>query len=273
MCLAGMTRVFGHAISAVSEDAINRSCMALRPEIRILNAPADLFQAAATEFAALASQAVQSNGRFSLALSGGSTPKSLYALLASGSVPNIPWEQIFCFFGDERFVPPDDADSNYRMARETGMFSKVPSDHVFRVRSEEKDADSAALDYEQTLRNFFGLRPGQVPRFDLVLLGLGPDGHTASLFPGTAALNERSRLVVANWVEKFQTSRITLTLPVLNGAACVMFLASGPDKANIVREVLENENANLPAQNVRPADGRLLWLLDRAAGSRLSQAV
>jgi 6-phosphogluconolactonase len=240
------------------------------PDIRILNTPADLFQAAAAEFAALAWDAAQSNGRFSVALSGGSTPKSLYELLASGSIPNIPWDKIFFFFGDERFVPPDHPDSNYRMAREAGLFAKVPDDHVFRVRTEEKDADTAALDYEQTLRKFFGLRPGELPRFDLVLLGLGPDGHTASLFPGTAALNEKSRLVVANWIEKFQTYRITLTLPVLNHAACIVFLVSGQDKAKIVREVLENENANLPSQKVHPANGRLLWLLDGAAGSGLS---
>jgi 6-phosphogluconolactonase len=244
--------------------------MLAQPEIRIVNTPAELFQAAATEFATLASQAVQSHGRFSVALSGGSTPKTLYALLASGSVPNIPWDKIFFFFGDERFVPPDHPDSNYRMAREAGLFAKVPDDHVFRLRTEEKDADTAALQYEQTLGKFFGLQPGEFPRFDLVLLGLGPDGHTASLFPGTAALNEKIRLVVANWVDKFQSYRITLTLPVLNRAACVLFLVSGADKANIVREVLKNENANLPSQKVRPADGKLLWLLDRAAGGGLS---
>ena len=240
------------------------------PEIRIWNTPADLFQAAAAEFGALAWDAAQSQGRFSVALSGGSTPKSLYELLASGSIPNIPWDKIFFFFGDERFVPPDHPDSNYRMAREAGLFAKVPDDHVFRVPTEEKDADTAALDYEQTLRKFFSVKPGEFPRFDLVLLGLGPDGHTASLFPGTAALNEKNRLVVANWIEKFQTYRITLTLPVLNHAACVMFLVSGQDKAKIVPEVLENENANLPSQKVHPADGRLLWLLDGAAGSGLS---
>jgi 6-phosphogluconolactonase len=243
--------------------------MPAQPEIRIVNTPAELFQAAATEFTTLALQAVQSRGRFSVALSGGSTPKTLYALLASGSLPNIPWEKIFFFFGDERFVPPDHPDSNYRMAREAGLFAKVPDDHVFRLRTEEKDADTAALQYEQTVQRFFGLQPGEFPRFDLVFLGLGPDGHTASLFPGTAALNEKSRLVVANWVDKFQTYRITLTLPVLNRAACVLFLISGADKANIVREVLKNANANLPSQKVRPADGRLLWLLDRGAASGL----
>jgi 6-phosphogluconolactonase len=241
-----------------------------QPEIRISNTPADLFQAAATEFARLASQAVQSNGRFAVALSGGSTPKSFYAILASGSLPNIPWKKIFFFFGDERFVPSDHPDSNYRMAREAGLFSKAPEENVFRVLTEGKDADTAARAYDQTLRNFFGLQPGEFPRFDLVLLGLGPDGHTASLFPGTAALNEKTSLVVANWVDRFQTYRLTMTLPVLNRAACVMFLVSGADKANIVREVLENEDANLPSQKVRPVDGPLLWLLDRAAGSGLS---
>jgi 6-phosphogluconolactonase len=241
-----------------------------QPEIRVLNTPADLFQAAASEFATLAAQAVRSSGRFTVALSGGSTPRNLYALLASGSIPNIPWEKIFFFFGDERFVPPEHPDSNYRMVREAGLFSKVPEDNVFGVPTEITDADSAARAYEQTLGKFFGLQPGEFPRFDLVLLGLGPDGHTASLFPGTAALNEKISLVVANWVEKFQTYRITLTLPVLNRAACVMFLVSGADKADIVREVLKNKDANLPSQKVHPADGRLLWLLDRAAGGGLS---
>jgi 6-phosphogluconolactonase len=242
-----------------------------QPELRVLNTAAELFQAAATEFATLAWQAVQRDGRFTVALSGGSTPKSLYALIASGSIPNIPWERIFFFFGDERFVPPAHPDSNYRMAREAGLFSKVPEGNVFRVLTEEKDADTAARAYEQTLRKFFGVPPNEFPRFDLVLLGLGPDGHTASLFPGTAALNEKRLWVVSNWVDKFQAYRLTLTLPVLNRAACVMFLVSGADKANIVREALENESANLPSQKVRPADGRLLWLLDRAAGGSLSR--
>lgn len=244
--------------------------MPVQPEIRILNTPADLFQAAADEFAALAAQAVQSHGRFTVALSGGSTPKSLYSLLASGSIPNIPWEKIFFFFGDERFVPPDHPDSNYRMVHETGLFSKVFNDQVFRVPTEEKDPDIAARDYERTLQKFFNLKPGEFPRFDLILLGLGPDGHTASLFPGTAALNEKNRVVVANWVEKFHSYRITFTLPVLNHAACDMFLVSGKDKADMVRQVLVDKNADLPSQKVHPEDGRLLWLLDAAAGSGLS---
>jgi len=249
---------------------VTLSAMPSATDIRVSNTPAELFQAAAEKFAGLAAQAVQSHGRFTVALSGGSTPKNLYSLLAGGSVPNIPWGKIFFFFGDERFVPPDHPDSNYRMVREAGLFSKVSDSQVFRVLTEEKDADSAALDYEKKLQKFFNLKSGDFPRFDLILLGLGPDGHTASLFPGTAAVNENNRLVVANWVEKFHTFRITFTLPVLNHAACDMFLVSGAEKADIVREVLVNKNADLPSQKVHPENGRLLWLLDAVAASGLS---
>lgn len=248
--------------------------MSSQPEIRVLPTAAALFQAAATEFATLASRAARTTEKFTVALSGGSTPRSLYALLASGSIPNIPWEKTHFFFGDERHVPPDHPDSNFRMANEA-MLSKVPvpAGNVFRIHAEEKDADAAARAYEQTLQNFFNLKPGEPPRFDLILLGLGPDGHTASLFPGSEALREKNRLVVANWVEKFNAYRITLTLPVLNHAARVMFLVSGPDKAAILREVLETPDADLPSQRVRPADGRLLWLLDRDAASQLKRSM
>jgi 6-phosphogluconolactonase len=242
--------------------------VATQTEIRVLNTAADLFQAAANEFAALAADAVARHGRFCVALSGGSTPKSLYALLATR--PSIPWDEICFFWGDERHVPPDNPDSNYRTANEF-LLSKVPvrPENIFRIHAEEKDADVAAREYEQTIRTFFRLQPGELPRFDLIFLGTGPEGHTASLFPGSSALNEKTRLVVATWVEKFNTYRITFTFPVLNQAACVTFLVSGVDKAPIVREVLENGNAGLPAQRVRPVDGRLLWMLDRAAASGL----
>jgi 6-phosphogluconolactonase len=239
------------------------------PEIRILKTREDLFEAAAAEFAAQATAAVRARGRFTVALSGGSTPKGLYSLLATR--PGIPWDKIYFFWGDERHVPPDHPDSNYRMANEA-LLSRIPAppDHVFRVRAEEKDADAAALQYEQTLKDVFHLSAGEFPRFDLILLGLGPDGHAASLFPDSAALNETRRLVVANWVEKFKTDRLTFTFPVINAAACVIFLASGPDKAAILHEVLENKAANLPSQKVQPTNGRLLWLIDDAAASALS---
>ena len=243
--------------------------MSKSPEIHIFDTPADLFRGAAEEFVRLAEDAIEKRGRFTVALSGGSTPKSLYSLLAGGAFPNLPWNKSYFFFGDERHVPPDDPESNFRMANES-MLSKAPQSKVFRVPAEMKDADAAATAYEQTLRNFFALQPGEFPRFDLILLGLGPDGHTASLFPGSAALSERKRLVSANWVDKFKTHRITFTYPVLNHAACVVFLASGAEKAAILREVLENPTADLPSQQVHPADGRLVWMVDRAAAAELS---
>ena len=230
-----------------------------------------MFQAAAGEFLTQANQAIVARGKFTVALSGGSTPRGLFGVLASGEIPSIPWDKIFFWWSDERHVPPADPESNYRMADEA-MLSKVPvpAGNVFRVRAEEKDAGVAASEYEQTMRRFFALRPGEFPRFDLIYLGIGPDGHTASLFPGSAGLEEKSRLVIANWIEKFKTDRITFTYPVLNASAGVTFLVSGPDKAPIVREALENPGRGLPCQQVRPGNGRLLWLLDRAAASALS---
>jgi 6-phosphogluconolactonase len=239
------------------------------PELRIFPTPADLFRGAAEEFVAQATASVAERGRFTVALSGGSTPRSLYQLLASGTFPKLPWDKTYFFFGDERHVPPDHPDSNYRMANEA-MLSKAPAQNVFRIPAEMKDAAAAASAYEQTMRTFFRLAPDEFPRFDLILLGLGPDGHTASLFPGSSALNEKKRLVVANWVEKFNTYRLTFTYPVLNHAACVMFLASGADKAGILRQVLENPQANLPSQKVCPTNGRLVWMVDSAAAAELS---
>lgn len=246
------------------------NAMACTPELRILETSDALFEAAAAEFASLASQAIQSRGRFCVALSGGSTPRNLYSRIASQFGKSLPWQKIYFFFGDERHVPPDHPESNYRMANEA-LLSKVPvpAANVFRIRAEQ-DAETAASEYEQTLRNFFAIRVNEFPRFDLVLLGVGPDGHTASLFPGSDALNETRRLAVANWVEKFKTFRITLTFPVLNHAQVVMFLASGADKASILREVFQNKDANLPSQRVCPDNGKLLWLLDREAAAFLS---
>jgi 6-phosphogluconolactonase len=244
--------------------------MPAQPEIRILKTAAELFETAAATFAAQAAEAARTNGSFTVALSGGSTPKTLYALLATK--PGIPWDKVYFFWGDERHVPPDDPESNYRMVNEA-LLSKiqVPPENIFRIHAEEKDGAAAAQQYEQVIKDFFHLSPGQIPRFDLIYLGTGPDGHTASLFPGTAALNETQRLVVANWVPKFNTHRLTFTYPVLNAAACVTFLASGPEKAPILHEILENSAAGLPSQNVRPTSGKLVWLVDEAAASKLSR--
>src|SRR5580693_7905840 len=175
-----------------------RRIMSAPLELRRLTTPQDLFQAAADEVIHAATEAVAQRGRFTIALSGGSTPKDLYTLIAANASANLPWDRMFFFWGDERHVPPDNPDSNYRMAKET-LLSKVaiPPANIFRIPAENPDASAAADAYEQTLRKFFGVAPGEFPRFDLILLGIGPDGHTASLFPETAALEETSRLVVA----------------------------------------------------------------------------
>jgi len=242
-------------------------------EIRILTTPQELFAAAAEEVIHAAGEAVKARGKFTLALSGGSTPKALYNLLATNARTALPWERTYFFWGDERHVPPTDPDSNYRMVNEA-MLSKVPVPpaNVFRVEAENPDASAAAAAYEQTLRKFFQLDPNGVPRFDLILLGMGPDGHTASLFPGTEGLKEKSRLVIANWVEKLKTHRLSFTLPVLNAAHTVAFLVSGTDKAPALKEVLEGNDPGeqYPAKLVQPKDGKLIWLLDRAAASGLS---
>ena len=216
----------------------------------------------------MAEDAVRERGRFSVALSGGNTPRTVYSLLASEH-RQLPWNSIHIFFGDERHVPPDDPESNFRMASES-LLSKVPipQSNVHRIRA-ELDAEAASMQYEQELREFFHLVDHDWPRFDLIFLGLGDDGHTASLFPGSKALTDESSRVTANWVEKFQTFRITLTFPVLNHAAEVVFLVSGASKARILSEVLRPGVRKFPAQNVQPENGRLLWLVDQDAGSLL----
>jgi 6-phosphogluconolactonase len=248
--------------------------MSVSVEIRKLTTPQELFEAAAEEVGRAANQTVTERGRFSIALSGGSTPRNLYHLLATNARTSLPWDRMYFFWSDERHVPPTDPDSNYRMADEA-MLSKipVPAGNVFRVPAETPDAEAAAADYEQTLRKFFSLQAGQLPRFDLILLGMGPDGHTASLFPDSPALRENSRLVVANWVEKLKASRITFTVPVINAAHCVAFLVSGIDKAPALHAVLDSDapGEQYPAKLVRPADGKLIWFVDRAAASQLTK--
>lgn len=233
-----------------------------------------LSQRAAELFVTLAQRAAEEEGnRFTVALSGGSTPKSLYSLLAAAPYAGqIPWQRVHLFWGDERHVPPDDQESNYHMVHETLLSHiDIPAENVHRVRAELPDAADVARDYADALRGFFALQPDQWPRFDLVLLGLGPDGHTASLFPGTDALHNTADLVAAPWVEKLHTHRITMTAPVLNNAATVAFLVGGGEKASVLREVIAGpcQPDKLPAQLIAPANGTLIWLLDEAAASRL----
>jgi len=228
-----------------------------------------LCAAAREELLARAQAAIAAHGRFTIALSGGSTPKRLYASLASA---DLDWSRVHLFFGDERCVPPDDEESNYRMVRESLLAKiEIPPANVHRMHAELASVDEAAYLYEHELRAEFGLAAGEVPRFDLVLLGMGPDGHTASLFPGTSALDEREHLVAAPWVAKFGTHRITLTLPVFDNAACVLFLVAGDDKREPLKHVLGTKRASepLPASLVQPEHGELLWFVDRAAAKDL----
>jgi 6-phosphogluconolactonase len=243
--------------------------------VRITADASTLFEEAAQEFVRAAQEAVESKGRFDVVLSGGSTPKGLFALLTSDPVlrNSVAWGKVRFFWGDERHVPPGDSESNYGMAREA-LLRHLPVDeqHIFRMHGENPDAAAAASEYQEALSQAFDLISGNIPRFDLILLGMGPDGHTASLFPGTKALRERHRLVTSNWVGKLFTDRITLTPPVLNAAERVIFLVQGADKAPALKAVIEGprEPMQLPAQLIRPRSGSLLWLADSTAASMLA---
>jgi 6-phosphogluconolactonase len=244
-------------------------------EIRRATSLPDLHTRAAAIFADEASRAIQHRGAFTVALSGGSTPRAVFSLLADDPAlrSRIDWKNVRFFWGDERHVPADHPDSNYRMVREA-MLDRLPIDpnNVHRIRSEDPDAARAAADYESTLRTVFKLKDEELPRFNLVLLGMGPDGHTASLFPGTAAVRETRRLVVANHVPTLNTNRITLTAPTLNAGETVLFLVTGDDKAAVLKDVLEgpHDPDRLPSQLIRPARGRLIWLIDPPAARLLT---
>jgi 6-phosphogluconolactonase len=243
----------------------------MKPEIVVLADPSAVAHEAADRIVGLAHESISTEGRFTIALSGGSTPRALYTLLASEEYRDwIEWDRTLIFWSDERCVPPDDADSNYRLAHET-LLSEVPipSGRVHRVMG-EADPEHAAMLYEQIIRREVPVRDSG-PAFDLILLGMGPDGHTASLFPGTASLHEKHRLVVANFVPKLNAHRITFTAPLVNAAANVMFLVADGDKADALRAVLEGEFKPevFPAQIVKPERGRLTWLVDRAAAMHL----
>ena len=238
----------------------------------------EIARRAAADVVRIAGDAVAARGAFTIALSGGSTPKVLYALLAEHpSLRNsLPWDKIKVFFGDERHVGPGQADSNFQMATDA-MLSKVPlrPDQVHRIKGEYPDTAQAAAEYEEVMRREFGLQAGAFPRFDLILLGMGSEGHTLSLFPGTKALNETQRIVTSNWVGKLCADRVTLTAPAANNAANVIFMITGADKACALKSVLEgpHEPDQLPAQMIQPANGNVSWLVDEAAGSMLSKRI
>jgi 6-phosphogluconolactonase len=247
----------------------------LRIEYTVVADAAALAAAAAEHFTQGAEKAVATRGRARIAISGGSTPKAAFALLADPAKPwraRMPWEKLDLFWVDERCVPPDHADSNYRMTREA-MLDKAPlkAEQVHRMEG-ELDPKAAAARYESLLRNSFRLEGAESPRFDLVQLGMGPDGHTASLFPHTDAINELGRLTVANHVPQQKESwRITLTWPVINNASEVFFLIGGADKAGVLNEVMTgpSDPERLPSQLIWPSGGILTLILDKAAAALL----
>jgi 6-phosphogluconolactonase len=241
------------------------------PEITIVDNGAAIADEAARLIVESAEAAVAARGRFTIALAGGSTPRATYARLAlSPFVERMPWDRTWVFFGDERCVEPDHPESNYRMAYDA-MLSKVPlpAEQVVRVRGEDEDFEAVAQEYGKRLADIFGTRRGEAPRFDLILLGLGVDGHTASLFPGSPALREVFRPVAAvHATAAAIPKRVTFTFPVISAAAHVVVLAAGAEKAKVVKSVLV-DGAPLPAAMARPTEGRLTWILDRDAAAML----
>ncbi|MBN9616659.1 MAG: 6-phosphogluconolactonase [Acidobacteriales bacterium 59-55] len=241
---------------------------------RIFPTPDAVAHAGAHLFANAAASAVQTRGRARIAISGGTTPEAMFALLADPAQPflkQIPWDKLDLYWVDERSVPPTDADSNYRMTNEA-MLSKVPlpTAQIHRIEG-ELDPEVAAARYESAIRNSFKLEGAETPTFDLVLLGMGDDGHTASLFPHTEAINNLTDIATANRVPQKDTWRITLTWPVINQGREVVFLIEGADKAQVLHDVLLGpyQPDTFPSQIIRPASGRLTLLLDSAAASKL----
>jgi 6-phosphogluconolactonase len=241
------------------------------PTIIVADSSDDLGRTAAQVVLESAQHADSPDGMFTVALSGGNTPRALFTALASDPFRDqMPWDRTQVFFSDERFVPLTSAESNYHTAYET-LLSRVPipDRFVHPPATEDIDPEESAAIYEEGIRRVLKVAPSQVPRFDLIMLGLGDDGHTASLFPDTAALSQIDALVVPNFVPRLDTWRITFTYTLINAARRVMFLVSGSNKASVVAQVMAG--GRLPASRVQPADGALLWVLDPEAASQLPQ--
>lgn len=249
-----------------------QSLLLIKAMVQVFENKTSLSEAAARLFVRAAREAVEQNGRFSVALTGGSSPVQLYKLLAQPPYRDeVPWSQTFVFWGDERWVPLTDERSNARMAHETLLDQvPLPREQVYPMWSPGTEPDDFALRYEESLRAYFGQ---ESPRFDLILLGMGDDGHTASLFPGTGVLHERARWVQAYYLEPQAMYRITLTAPLINQARKICFLTFGTNKANALYKVLEGEpNPELyPAQLVQPSEGEVLWMVDESAASQLTK--
>lgn len=246
-----------------------------RSNVRIFDHAEELVKAAAEAFVISAQEAIDRSGRFVIALAGGSTPQPLYERLADAPYcRQIDWSRVFFLWNDERTVGPEHPESNYKMARDA-LLCRVPVDpeRVLRMSGEAEDSDRAAADYQQRIATALDVpEDGPAPRLDLILLGIGQDGHTASLFPYTAALEEQRRWVVANHVPQKNTRRLTMTLPILNAAREIVFLVTGANKADVLREIVKGpaDIARLPAQAIRPIDGQQIWMVDRDAAAALA---
>jgi 6-phosphogluconolactonase len=241
-----------------------------RPQVRVFPDPEALSRAAAEFFTAISNKSIASRGRFVVALSGGSTPRRLYALLGSPPYQNdVDWKQVHIFWADERCVPQYHAESNFKLAVDT-LLSRVaiPQENIHRIKGED-GPERAAEEYERDIRSFFG--PASLPVFDLIILGAGEDGHTASLFPGSPALRETTRLAAPVHLELPKPGRVTLTLPVLNHAVRTLFLAAGHAKAGVVHAILVNGNPlHYPAGLVQPVRGGVIWFVDKQAAGLLT---
>jgi 6-phosphogluconolactonase len=244
--------------------------LSLQLEVIELDSPDDLAREAAHRLVEIGQDAVAARGYFSVALSGGSTPRAMYAQLAEPPLRDyLDWSKVDIFFSDERFVPPDSEESNYHTAKEN-LVAQVPisGGRVHPYSTVDISPEDSAQQYEEVIRRVVTAGDRALPAFDLILLGMGPDGHTASLFPDTGALRVDDRLVAPNYVPKMNTWRLTFTYLLLNAGRTVMFLVQGDDKKERVREVLGG-GSSLPAAGVLPSDGRLVWLLDAAAAAEL----
>jgi 6-phosphogluconolactonase len=243
-------------------------------EVVELGSADDVGREAARRFAEMGQEAIGSRGQFWVALSGGSTPRAMYARLAAPPLRDyLDWSKVHLFFSDERFVPPDSEESNYHTAREN-LIVRVPisEKQVHPYATVDISPSNSAEQYEAEIRRLVRTDGNSLPVFDLILLGMGPDGHTASLFPDTEALTIEDRLVAANFVPKMDTWRLTFTYPLINAGRTVMFMVQGDDKKERVREVLVPGSA-LPAAGVHPTDGRLVWLLDATASAEFDADV
>jgi 6-phosphogluconolactonase len=245
-----------------------------QPELKILDDYQRLCEDVTQEILRLSNKKISKQDRFTIVLSGGLTPKGIYQRMAGTDYRDkFRWEKIHFFWSDERWVTFEDQESNYRMVSQALLTKvKIPSANIHPIQTEGCDIKDSARLYEKTIGDFFKLKKDELPRFDLILLGLGRDGHTSSLFPKNPALAVKDRFVTAVSEKGITKQRITLTLPIINHAEMIFFLVSGDEKAEIVHEVLDNENRNVfPADEIRPDRGKTCWFLDKAAARRLER--